>query len=121
VRAQRWHLLLLKYEAFWLAGIRDHLRNPAQLLPMETVTQQRLSPGYLEAVLRRATLRLFPRHSHIHDYIVQDSKLYARCVSEALIKKNIELDELPRKGRKVPELNADAERELSLYSYRICM
>ena len=29
------------------------------------------------------------------------------------------LDKLPRKGRKVPELNLDAVRELSLYSYRI--
>jgi len=26
---------------------------------------------------------------------------------------------LPRKGRKVPELNEDTVRELSLYSYRI--
>ena len=56
---------------------------------------------------------------HIHDYIAQDSALYARRVSEELVKKTIELDELPRKGRKVPELNVDAVRELSLYSYRI--
>ena len=56
---------------------------------------------------------------HIHDYIAQDSALYARRVSEELVKKTIGLDELPRKGRKVPELNEDAVRELSLYSYRI--
>ena len=56
---------------------------------------------------------------HIHDYIAQDSVLYARRVSEALVKKTIGLDALPRKGRKVPELNLDAVRELSLYSYRI--
>jgi len=56
---------------------------------------------------------------HIHDYIAQDSELYARRVSEDLIKKTIGLDELPCKGRKVPELNLDAVRELSLYSYRI--
>jgi len=56
---------------------------------------------------------------HIHDYIAQDSVLYARRTSEALVKKTIGLDELPRKGRKVPELNVDAVRELSLYSYRI--
>lgn len=56
---------------------------------------------------------------HIHDYIAQDSPLYARRVSEELVKKTIGLDELPRKGRKVPELNEDAVRELSLYSYRI--
>jgi len=56
---------------------------------------------------------------HIHDYIAQDSSLYARRVSEALVKKTIGLDELPRKGHKVPELNEDAVRELGLYSYRV--
>ena len=56
---------------------------------------------------------------HIHDYIAQDSSLYARRVSEALVTKTIGLDELPRKGHKVPELNEDAVRELGLYSYRI--
>jgi len=56
---------------------------------------------------------------HIHDYIAQDSLLYAKRVSEALVKKTIGLNELPRKGRKVPELDVDAVRELSLYSYRI--
>ncbi|MCP3871308.1 MAG: type II toxin-antitoxin system RelE/ParE family toxin [Gammaproteobacteria bacterium] len=56
---------------------------------------------------------------HIHDYIAQDSPMYARRVSEALVKKTIGLDELPRKGRRVPELNEDAVRELGLYSYRI--
>ncbi len=53
---------------------------------------------------------------HIHDYIAQDSALYARRVSEELIKKTIGLDDLPRKGRKVPELNVDVVRELNLYS-----
>jgi plasmid stabilization system protein ParE len=56
---------------------------------------------------------------HIHGYIAQDSPLYAKRVSEALVKKTIGLDELPRKGKKVPELNVDAVRELGLYSYRI--
>jgi len=56
---------------------------------------------------------------HIHDYIAQDSPLYARRVSEQLVKNTIGLNELPRKGRKVPELNEDAVRELGLYSYRI--
>ncbi|MCG6861408.1 MAG: type II toxin-antitoxin system RelE/ParE family toxin [Chromatiaceae bacterium] len=55
----------------------------------------------------------------IHDYIAQDSPVYARRVSEALVRKTIGLDELPHKGRMVPELNDDAVRELGLYSYRI--
>lgn len=56
---------------------------------------------------------------HIHGYIAQDSPMYARRVSEELVRKTIGLDELPRKGRMVPELNEDAVRELGLYSYRI--
>ena len=56
---------------------------------------------------------------HIHDYIAQDSLLYARRVSEELVQKTIGLDALPRKGPKVPELNEDTVRELGLYSYRI--
>src|SRR5690606_22356739 len=56
---------------------------------------------------------------HIHDYIAQDSLLYARRVSEELVQKTIGLDELPHTGHKVPELNEDAVRELGLYSYRI--
>lgn len=53
---------------------------------------------------------------HIHDYIAQDSPLYARRVGEEMVQKTIDLDELPRKGHKVPELNEDAVRELGLYS-----
>ena len=56
---------------------------------------------------------------HIYNHIAQDSPLYARRVSEELVKKTIGLDKLPRRGKKVPELNVDAVRELSLYSYRI--
>ncbi|MCB1688417.1 MAG: type II toxin-antitoxin system RelE/ParE family toxin [Halioglobus sp.] len=56
---------------------------------------------------------------HIHNHIAQDSPLYARRVSEGLVQKTIGLDELPRKGRRVSELNDDTVRELPMYSYRI--
>ena len=56
---------------------------------------------------------------HIHNYISEDSPLYAKRVSEELVQKTIGLDELPRKGRMVTELNEDTVRELGLYSYRI--
>ena len=56
---------------------------------------------------------------HIHDYIAQNSPLYAKRVSDASVRKTFLLDELPRMGRKVPELDNEAVRELSLYSYRI--
>ncbi|MBK8972051.1 MAG: type II toxin-antitoxin system RelE/ParE family toxin [Hahellaceae bacterium] len=55
----------------------------------------------------------------IHSHIAQDSPLYATRVAEAFVSKTIALDELPRLGRKVPELNDDALREVPLYSYRI--
>lgn len=56
---------------------------------------------------------------HIHDYIAQNSPLYAKRVSDALVRKTFLLDELPRMGCKVAELDDEAVRELSLYSYRI--
>jgi toxin ParE1/3/4 len=56
---------------------------------------------------------------HIHNHIAQDSPLYAKRVSDALVRKTLLLDELPRIGRVVPELNEESVRELSLYSYRI--
>jgi len=56
---------------------------------------------------------------HIHDYITQDSPLYAKWVLDALVRKTFLLDELPRMGRKVPELDDEDVWELSLYSYRI--
>lgn len=56
---------------------------------------------------------------HIHDYIAEDSPLYAKRVSEALVHRTLDLDKLPRKGKIVSELNEEAVRELPLYSYRI--
>lgn len=56
---------------------------------------------------------------HIYTYIAQDSPFYAKRVSEALVRKTMGLDELPRRGRIVPELNDKTVRELSLHSYRI--
>jgi plasmid stabilization system protein ParE len=55
----------------------------------------------------------------IHDYIAQDSPLYAKRVADALVRKTFLLDELPCMGRKVPEFDDEGVRELSLYSYRI--
>jgi plasmid stabilization system protein ParE len=54
---------------------------------------------------------------HIHDYIAQDSPLYAKRVSDAIVRKTAGLDELLRIGCKVAELNEDHIRKLALYSY----
>ena len=56
---------------------------------------------------------------HIHDYIAQDSPIYAKRVADALVRKTLALDQAPRIGRMVPELNEEAVREIPLYSYRI--
>ena len=56
---------------------------------------------------------------HIHDYIAEDSPLYAKRVAAALVQRTADLDERPRKGKMVSELREDAVRELPLYSYRI--
>lgn len=56
---------------------------------------------------------------HIHDYIEQDSPLYAKRVSDEVVQKAAKLDKLPYMGRKVAELNEDLIREIALYSYRI--
>jgi len=55
----------------------------------------------------------------IHDFIAHDSGYYAKKVAQDIREKTDGLDGLPKLGKKVPELNDDAIRELSLYSYRI--
>jgi plasmid stabilization system protein ParE len=55
----------------------------------------------------------------IHDFIAHDSTHYAKKVTQDIVAKSDVLNELPRMGRVVPEINNDAIRELSLYSYRI--
>ena len=56
---------------------------------------------------------------HIHDYIAQDSAYYAKRVTQELVSRSLLLDELPRTGKVVAELNNELVREVSLYSYRI--
>ena len=55
----------------------------------------------------------------IHDFIAHDSRHYAKKVTQDIRDKTDVLDELPKIGKKVPELNDETVRELSLYSYRI--
>ena len=55
----------------------------------------------------------------IHDFIAHDSQHYAKKVTQDIREKTNVLDGLPKMGKKMPELNDEAVRELSLYSYRI--
>ena len=55
----------------------------------------------------------------IHDYIAHDSRHYAKKVAQDIREKAHSLGELPRSGRKVPELDNEQVREFALYSYRV--
>lgn len=55
----------------------------------------------------------------IHDFIAHDSTHYAKKVTQDIVARTDGLNELPRRGKVVPELGNEAIRELSLYSYRI--
>ena len=55
----------------------------------------------------------------IHDFIAHDSRFYAKKVVQDIREKTDILEQLPKSGKKTPELNDDQVRELSLYSYRI--
>jgi len=56
---------------------------------------------------------------HIFEFIADDSKHYARKVTQDIAEKTNILNELPRIGKIVPEVGDDKVRELPLYSYRI--
>lgn len=56
---------------------------------------------------------------HIHDFIAEDSKHYARKVAQEIREKTNILEELPNTGKMVPEIGDPAIRELHIYSYRI--
>ena len=55
----------------------------------------------------------------IHDFIARNSKHYAKKVTQGIREKTDIMDELPKIGKRVPEIGDENVRELSLYSYRI--
>jgi len=55
----------------------------------------------------------------IHDYIAHNSRYYAKKVTQDIREKTDILERFPKAGKKVPELDDEHVRELSLYSYRI--
>ena len=55
----------------------------------------------------------------IYDFIATDSVHYAKKVTDEIQAKPSILDEFPRAGKIVHEVNEENLRELSAYSYRI--
>ncbi len=56
---------------------------------------------------------------HIHDYIAEDSKHYAKKVAQDIRGKTDILNEFPNAGKMVPEVGKPEIQELHIYSYRI--
>lgn len=56
---------------------------------------------------------------HIYEFIAEDSKRYAKKVVREMVDKTAILDEAPKLGKIVPEINDNKVREVHLYSYRI--
>jgi toxin ParE1/3/4 len=56
---------------------------------------------------------------HIHDFIAEDSKHYAKKVAQEIREKTDILSELPNVGKMVPEVGKPDIQELHIYSYRI--
>ncbi len=55
----------------------------------------------------------------IYQYIAHDSSQYAKQVIQDITEKVGVLVNLPKIGRKVPEINEENIREVGMYSYRI--
>ncbi len=56
---------------------------------------------------------------HIHDFIAEDSKHYAKKVAQEIREKTDILNELPNVGKMIPEVGKSKIQELHIYSYRI--
>ncbi len=55
----------------------------------------------------------------IHEYIAEDSKYYAKRVTDDIIAKTEKLNDFPEMGRMVAELQEKNIREVIIYSYRL--
>ena len=55
----------------------------------------------------------------IYDFISKDSNYYAKEVINKIINESEKLNDFPKLGRIVPEINDENIRELIIYSYRL--
>lgn len=55
----------------------------------------------------------------IFEYIEKDSRFYADKVIDVIVQKSEQLNEFPKKGRVVPEIEQENIREVLVYSYRM--
>ncbi len=57
--------------------------------------------------------------NQIYYFIAQDSEHYADKVINRIVQESEKLQDFPKIGRVVPEINTDNIRELIIYSYRL--
>ena len=57
--------------------------------------------------------------NEIWEYHASTSIIYADFIIDLLLEKSLQLENFPRSGRKVPELNLNSLRELLIENYRI--
>jgi toxin ParE1/3/4 len=55
----------------------------------------------------------------IHEYVAQDSDVYADRLMDQLTRRSQQIETFPRSGRRVPEYNTPDVREVIEGSYRI--
>jgi plasmid stabilization system protein ParE len=55
----------------------------------------------------------------IHEHISKDSPINAKTVVREIVGRANLIDQAPRGGRKVPELEDEAIREIPVYSWRV--
>lgn len=56
---------------------------------------------------------------HIHDFIAEDSRIYAKKVTQGILDKTLVLNEFPQIGKVVNEVGDENIRELGIHSWRI--
>jgi len=55
----------------------------------------------------------------IYTFIARDSNTYAERVTDQMVERSMQLDDLPYRHRMMPELGEECVREFSIYSYRV--
>lgn len=55
----------------------------------------------------------------IYEYIGRDSNFYAKKVIDEIMTQSVSLNDFPKIGRNVPEINDPNIREIFVYSYRL--
>jgi len=65
------------------------------------------------------TVKAIEQIEEIGSYIEKDSPFQARRVVQIIVKESTKLEEFPRFGKMIPEVQEDKYREIRVFSYRV--